>query len=289
MAAPTKQGIDYYLFSVGLLKDRKFRPLRLKYGSIVGTIYLALLDLIYSDKGYYIEYGANKDNVVWDVMEYLQGKFQPDAETVSDVIDGLVACELFSGDHYPKIITSKRVQETYYRATVDRKTVEVEFDVWLMTVEEMSEISTKSPILAKIVNRPKNEVNRTNNSINRPINQQRRVEKSREDKSRVEESIESPLTGEPRPKNGRFIKPSLEEIREYCKERKNHINAQVFFDYYESNGWKVGRTPMKDWRASIRTWEKRDAEKQSPKKSLSNFEQRNYTDEELNALYANED
>ena len=204
MAAPTKQGIDYYLFSVGLLKDRKFRPLRLKYGSIVGTIYLALLDLIYSDKGYYIEYGANKDNVVWDVMEYLQGKFQPDAETVSDVIDGLVACELFSGDHYPKIITSKRVQETYYRATVDRKTVEVEFDVWLMTVEEMSEISTKSPILAKIVNRPKNEVNRTNNSINRPINQQRRVEKSREDKSRVEESIEATPSPSPKQHFGEF-------------------------------------------------------------------------------------
>lgn len=101
--------------------------------------------------------------------------------------------------------------------------------------------------------------------------------------------IESPLTGEPRPENGRFIKPSLEEIREYCKERKNHINAQVFFDYYESNGWKVGRTPMKDWRASIRTWEKRDAEKQSPKKSLSNFEQRDYANEELNSLFANED
>ena len=42
---------------------------------------------------------------------------------------------------------------------------------------------------------------------------------------------------------------------------------------------------MKDWRASVRTWEKRDAEKQSPKKSLSNFAQRDYTEEELNELF----
>lgn len=204
MSAPTKQGLDYYPCSVGLLKDRKFRPLRLKYGSIVGTVYMALLDLIYSDKGYYIEYGANKDNVVWDVMEYLQGKFQPDAETVCDVIDGLVACELFSGDHYPKIITSRRVQETYYRATVDRKAVEIEFDVWLMTVEEMSEISTKSPILAKIVNRPKNEVNCPNNSINRPNNPESKVNKSKVNKSRVEESIEAAPSPSPKQHFGEF-------------------------------------------------------------------------------------
>ena len=56
----------------------------------------------------------------------------------------------------------------------------------------------------------------------------------------------------------RFVKPNVEEIEHYCKERNNSVDAQQFFDYYESKGWKVGKSPMKDWKASVRTWEKND-------------------------------
>lgn len=58
-----------------------------------------------------------------------------------------------------------------------------------------------------------------------------------------------------------FKKPKLEEVKQYCLERKNNINAEKFIDYYESNGWKVGKNPMKDWKAAIRTWEKNEEEK----------------------------
>ena len=56
--------------------------------------------------------------------------------------------------------------------------------------------------------------------------------------------------------NKRFSIPSLEEVEEYCNERNNNVDAQKFIDYYTANGWKVGRNPMKDWRAAVRTWEK---------------------------------
>lgn len=55
----------------------------------------------------------------------------------------------------------------------------------------------------------------------------------------------------------RFIKPTVEEIRAYCTERQNHLDAQSFFDFYESKGWMIGKDKMKDWRACIRTWEQR--------------------------------
>jgi len=61
----------------------------------------------------------------------------------------------------------------------------------------------------------------------------------------------------------RFTPPSLEEVSAYCIERGNQVDAQTFIDFYESKGWKVGREPMKDWRACIRTWERRD--RASPK------------------------
>lgn len=54
-----------------------------------------------------------------------------------------------------------------------------------------------------------------------------------------------------------FTKPSVEEVAEYCQERKNKINPKTFLDYYETRGWSVGKnnTAMKDWRAAVRTWE----------------------------------
>lgn len=58
--------------------------------------------------------------------------------------------------------------------------------------------------------------------------------------------------------NTRFKKPTLEEITAYCAERKNNVDPQAFFDFYESKGWRVGNQPMKDWKACVRTWERRE-------------------------------
>ena len=57
-------------------------------------------------------------------------------------------------------------------------------------------------------------------------------------------------------KQKRFEKPTLEQVQAYCRERKNNVNAERFVDYYESNGWKVGKNAMKDWKAAVRTWER---------------------------------
>ena len=54
----------------------------------------------------------------------------------------------------------------------------------------------------------------------------------------------------------RFKKPTLEEVKEYCEERNNGIDAETFINFYESKGWMVGKNKMKDWKASVRTWEK---------------------------------
>jgi hypothetical protein len=55
-----------------------------------------------------------------------------------------------------------------------------------------------------------------------------------------------------------FVIPSIDQVFAYCQERKNKVIPQKFIDYYQSNGWKVGRNPMKDWKAAVRTWEQRD-------------------------------
>ena len=55
-----------------------------------------------------------------------------------------------------------------------------------------------------------------------------------------------------------FQKPTLEEISLYCRERNNNVDPEQFFNFYESNGWRVGKNPMRNWKAAIHTWENRE-------------------------------
>ena len=61
-----------------------------------------------------------------------------------------------------------------------------------------------------------------------------------------------------KPKRKNFVKPTVEEIAAFCKEKKYTVNAQQFFNYYESNGWKIGRNAMKSWQAAVQNWNTRD-------------------------------
>lgn len=76
--------------------------------------------------------------------------------------------------------------------------------------------------------------------------------------------IEKEKEKEKKPRS-RFIPPTVEEIQSYCLERNNNVDAEQFFDYYTANGWRVGKNAMKDWRATVRNWEKREKEFSSRK------------------------
>ena len=60
---------------------------------------------------------------------------------------------------------------------------------------------------------------------------------------------------------GRFKKPTLDEVKNYCILRKNNIDAEAFIDFYESKNWQIGKNKMKDWKACVRTWERRETKK----------------------------
>ena len=61
-------------------------------------------------------------------------------------------------------------------------------------------------------------------------------------------------------------KPTIDDVQEYCSERYNGISAVAFVDYYDSCCWTVGRKPMKDWKAAVRTWENRGKQDQAKAK-----------------------
>lgn len=90
----------------------------------------------------------------------------------------------------------------------------------------------------------------------------------------------------------RFTPPTVEEVRAYCIERRNSVDAQRFVDYYTANGWKVGRNSMKDWKATVRTWERNgysSGRKQQPQQNRPETENdrlRREQDEQLLAMFA---
>lgn len=57
-------------------------------------------------------------------------------------------------------------------------------------------------------------------------------------------------------KNNIFRPPTVDEVKAYCDERGNSVDAQSFVDFYESKGWMIGKNKMKDWKAAVRTWER---------------------------------
>ena len=91
------------------------------------------------------------------------------------------------------------------------------------------------------------------------------IEIELEKELKIEKEIDS--SASTTTKRKRFEKPTLSEIKAYCIERGNKVDAQHFFDYYESNGWRVGKNSMKNWQAAVRTWERSEYRKPNSKKN----------------------
>ena len=105
-------------------------------------------------------------------------------------------------------------------------------------------------------------------------------DKNREDKNRLDKNRENKAAS-------RFTPPTVDEVSVYCKERNNGIDAESFVDYYTSKGWRIGNGPMKDWKAAVRTWERRDAKpgkQQSKTVHAAQYEQRTYTEADFDKL-----
>ena len=82
--------------------------------------------------------------------------------------------------------------------------------------------------------------------------------------------------------------PTVDEVAAYCREKGYNIDAEHFVSYYESNGWRVGKNPMKDWRAACRTWARNEYSKPAPSKTVAqtSYEQRGYQERQEGELPA---
>ena len=104
-------------------------------------------------------------------------------------------------------------------------------------------------------------------SIDELIKESKRKDSEREKESKTikkeKEDTKRVMAG--KPPRSRFVPPTVEDIRGYCLEQGNNVDPEQFFDYYTANGWTQGKgRPIKDWRAAVRLWARRDGGTSKP-------------------------
>ena len=119
---------------------------------------------------------------------------------------------------------------------------------WLSEINGIKEVSKKRSENAK--SRWDNTKEPKPTGLN-PLNPDQNLDKNILNETKPNET-------KPKPKSKLFIKPTIDEIKDYCLERKNNVNAESFSNYYEARGWKLKGIQMKDWKACVRTWEGND-------------------------------
>ena len=130
------------------------------------------------------------------------------------------------------------------------------------------------------------EANCETNSNNRKrslttVNDRQPIERNDDkDKDKVKEKD----TGNDKRDIRRFTPPTRDQVAEYFAEKGYRVDADRWMAYYESNGWRVGKNPMRDWKAAVRTWASNDVDKPRPAPArqviAQQYEQRTYTKEQ---------
>ena len=126
--------------------------------------------------------------------------------------------------------------------------------------------TSKNPIGDNDENPKETPNEKENENVNENENEKEKENESPSETKREKQAKE---------KRTRFSAPSVDEVRNYCRERGNSIDAETFVDFYASKGWKVGNSPMKDWQSAIRTWEKRES-RASPREQPASFNANDY-------------
>ena len=235
MSRTQSQGLEYFPFAVDFFSDTKIRILKARYGTDGLCIYQFILCQIYRE-GYYTKADEDFIYVVSDELKVSSDK-------VEQVITFLLKRSMFDEQLFRSdaVLTCAGIQERWQEA-VKTRAVKTPMEVskyWLLKPEKTKPFIKYAHFNNSSEKKEDNSKKKGDNSWNYP---QSKVKESKGKESKVDSVTH-------------FRPPTLEEVEDYCSQRNNKVNPQRFIDHYTSNGWMVGKTKMKDWKAAVRTWE----------------------------------
>ncbi len=250
MGRSEKYGLSYYPFDIDFFQDLKIRKLIKYQGGKAVTVYALLLCLIYKG-GYYMRWDEELPFIISEQTGFEEAYIQ-------EVIKSCLALGLFSKETFDnhRILTSKGIQERYQSISKSIRRVTKMEEYNLISSEKKGISSEKKGISSEEKGISSEE--KGISSEETPISSDR-IEENRKEIKENSTKVESKKVG-----NVRFLPPSLDEVKKYILEKGFSVDAENFVNFYESKGWFVGKNKMKNWKAAVATWEKR--EKEQPKK-----------------------
>lgn len=248
MARPKKNNADYFTHDADMRNDLKVKAVRRKFGHVGYAVWNYLLEVM-TDNDYF--------EIDWSELnqELLSADFDLPVEELQEIVDycvrlGLLKLDdgkLFSEALQRRFsgLLSKRKRQSE-RVTDGENEGKKEFSTTETTNERVFDGENPQ---SKVKESKVNIILSDNDSDTHPDGCSSDPPKK--------ESVKKP-SGKKQPAAKRFIPPTLQQVEEYCRERRNRVSPIKFFNYYTSNGWRVGKNPMKDWKAAVRTWENND-------------------------------
>ena len=256
MGRPQKQGLDY--FPLDTTWETNMKLVKAKFGLLgIGCI-IELYRAIYRE-GYAMKWDE-------DTQLLFSSEHGIPLETLNEIIIYSVGKGIFHAGKLSKLrsLTSRGIQKRWKKIATEskRSTCDIDPDLDLTFPQEETRFTPEETGFSG------------GESAQSKVKESKVKERIlREECAPEPEELDSIFPDDPEPtksKSGkaappvpetehhppqRFIKPKLEEVRAYCAERKNSVMPEKFLDHYESNGWMVGKTRMKDWQAAVRNWE----------------------------------
>jgi hypothetical protein len=218
---PKKDGVDYFSHDINATGGRTIFTLESKYGNDGYAFWFKLLEILGAQSS--LSYDCS-DYSNWS---FLVAKTKVSEEKAAEILDTLSQLEAIDKELWSeKVIWVEKFSERL--DDVFRKR------------------GTETPEKPSFCHR------NTEECVQSVTESTQSKGKERKGKDSI---VECMVLSAPKIK---FQKPTIEEIREYCQERRNRIVAERFYDWNESKGWKVGNQAMKDWKAAVRTWEAKD-------------------------------
>ena len=253
MARQNKNDAEYFPHDADMRNDIKVKALRRKFSHTGYAVWCFLLEALTDSEDFEIEYTEV-------TQELLAADFDVPVEELREIVDysekiGLLQHEgekIFSNAHKARFAPllearERRRQRAAERAEINRINGRKGGNPNFRKGQPNPYYKTTDSVM---------EDNPNITEIDADITEDNpKVKESKVEQSKVK-SKETPK-GEKKTAS-RFSAPTVDEVRAYAQEKGYNVDAEHFVDYYTSNGWRVGRNPMKDWRATVRTWASRD-------------------------------
>lgn len=264
MARPKKNGLDYFPIDVDIFDDEKIVPVSCEFGAKGECIVIRVLCAIYRN-GYFAECS---DAFIFKIAKQANVPFS----LVSEVISGLVKWGFFDKSVFDsfRILTSRGIQKRWLEATRKRVINYDELPFWLLSVKSGKKFPAEETPVSGGRNSTKHEFPAEETPQSKikysRLDQSNKEEILKEEKNGLISAEEIPVSAEEtshdkpekEKKPKRFVPPSVEEVKAYIIEKNYSVDAETFVNWYEAKDWFIGKNKMKNWRAAVVTWEKKN-------------------------------